>query len=277
MSFPYLRGLVASEVAFLCEMELVTIIPRQRLGKLELLGGITPSLYPSRRAQVPLWLALLLKRQKRARIVPPAWLNADNLSLILEFETDAARDTFTPPLPLSTTAKGSKGDATASEPELKFTLDGDKYYASPPFVLQNDARDELDGSRDSDAAVDVARLPYHWLELGTMLLDAASDDIAAADQVRVLMKELREARMEKMRGKVTSLDATSGSGGAEGLALTGAGAMEIAETRLFMSETAEVLRQLGTSKEETWKERIRDEGSVGGESSSDDEMQFSRA
>lgn len=38
MAFPFPRGLVASEITFLCEMELVTVIPRQRLEKLELLG-----------------------------------------------------------------------------------------------------------------------------------------------------------------------------------------------------------------------------------------------
>jgi GINS complex subunit 2 len=38
MAFPHPIGLQSSEVAFLCEMELVTIIPRQRLERLDLLG-----------------------------------------------------------------------------------------------------------------------------------------------------------------------------------------------------------------------------------------------
>lgn len=38
MAFPHPMGLLPSEVAFLCEMELVTIIPRQRLEHLDLLG-----------------------------------------------------------------------------------------------------------------------------------------------------------------------------------------------------------------------------------------------
>lgn len=42
MALPLPSGLTPSEVAFLCEMELVTIIPRQRLEGLELLGvGLT--------------------------------------------------------------------------------------------------------------------------------------------------------------------------------------------------------------------------------------------
>lgn len=38
MAFPHSQGLLPSEVAFLCEMELVTIIPRQRFERLDLLG-----------------------------------------------------------------------------------------------------------------------------------------------------------------------------------------------------------------------------------------------
>ena len=38
MAFPHEPGLLPAEVAFLCEMELVTIVPRQRLERLELLG-----------------------------------------------------------------------------------------------------------------------------------------------------------------------------------------------------------------------------------------------
>lgn len=38
MALPLPSGLSPSEVAFLCEMEVVTVIPRQRLEGLELLG-----------------------------------------------------------------------------------------------------------------------------------------------------------------------------------------------------------------------------------------------
>lgn len=38
MALPLPPGLTPSEVGFLCEMELVTVIPRQRLEGLELLG-----------------------------------------------------------------------------------------------------------------------------------------------------------------------------------------------------------------------------------------------
>ncbi len=42
MALPLPPGLTPPEIAFLCEMELVTIIPRQRLEGLELLGVNAP-------------------------------------------------------------------------------------------------------------------------------------------------------------------------------------------------------------------------------------------
>jgi GINS complex subunit 2 len=38
MALPLPPGLTPTEVAFLCEMELVTILPRQKLDSLQLLG-----------------------------------------------------------------------------------------------------------------------------------------------------------------------------------------------------------------------------------------------
>jgi GINS complex subunit 2 len=38
MASPQPVGLIPSEVAFLCEMELVTVVPRQRLDSIVLLG-----------------------------------------------------------------------------------------------------------------------------------------------------------------------------------------------------------------------------------------------
>lgn len=38
MAFPLPRGITPSEIAFLAEMEMVTVVPRQRLEGLELLG-----------------------------------------------------------------------------------------------------------------------------------------------------------------------------------------------------------------------------------------------
>jgi hypothetical protein len=47
MALPLPPGLTPSEIAFLCEMELVTVIPRQRLEGLELLGVRVPRQHPA--------------------------------------------------------------------------------------------------------------------------------------------------------------------------------------------------------------------------------------
>ncbi|OAX85122.1 hypothetical protein ACJ72_00494 [Emergomyces africanus] len=258
MAFPLPRGITPPEIAFLCEMEMVTVIPRQRLEKLELLGGPISPLLPPRRTDLPLWLALLLKRQRRANILPPPWLNPEALSLILEVETDrdSLGDAFSPPPPL--TSNNPKdidiaGNRNNGPPAPQYTLDGQIYYPTPPFLLQNTA-----GDRTTASSITIPSLPYHWLELATMLLDVASDDLVEADQIRRLIRDLREVRLAKMRIQVEGLDVTA-VGGGDGLPLTGVGAMEIGESRGFMSGVAETFRQIGASKEEAAREREAEE------------------
>lgn len=45
MAFPLPRGITPPEIAFLCEMEMVTVIPRQRLEGLELFGVSVDPIY----------------------------------------------------------------------------------------------------------------------------------------------------------------------------------------------------------------------------------------
>ncbi|KIW05162.1 DNA replication complex GINS protein PSF2 [Verruconis gallopava] len=233
MALPLPAGLTPPEVAFLCEMELVTVIPRQRLESLQLLGGITPALQPPHRNDIPLWLALLLKKQKRANIIPPPWLHPASLSQILEFETEHSKEAFSPP------PKLPPGSSTTS----------------PPFLPSATAEAQPDA------------LPYHWLELGEMLLQAAPDDFEDVDQVRRLMRDLREVRMAKLRAGVDELDA------AGGLRLNGVGGMELAEGRLFIGGVIDGLRKINASKEQARREREAEEqenGYAGGGYDDDD-------
>lgn len=85
-----------------------------------------------------------------------------------------------------------------------------------------------------EAAPDA--LPYHWLELGEMLLEAAPDDFEDADSVRKLLRGLREVRMAKLRRGVEVLDA----GG--GVQMNGVGGMEVAEGRSFVTGVIDGLR-----------------------------------
>lgn len=245
MALPLQPGLVPSEVAFLCEMEMVTVIPRQRLDSLALLGvsdlqyattlllrspleclslpavgtdilqGPSQPLQPPHRTALPLWLALLLKRQRRANILPPPWLHPTSLEKILWQEVEVSPEAFSPPAPLPP-------------------------GVSPPFAMSSTA----------DAAADA--LPYHWLELGEMLLEAAPDDLVEPDSVRRLMRDLREARMAKMRAGVMVLDTGITT-------VKGVGAMEVGEGRAFIGGVVDGLRKIGASREQARKEREAEE------------------
>ncbi|KAF7519507.1 hypothetical protein G7054_g13061 [Neopestalotiopsis clavispora] len=267
MALPLPPGLVPTEVAFLCEMELVTIVPRQRLESIPLLTvntpnqplhrcaaqnaqGATPVLRPPHRAEIPLWLALLLKKQKRANIVPPAWLHAASLAEIIHHETNVDPEAFSPPPPAVTRSDGRGGARSYGGGGSDFGNKGD-LILSPPFLPS------------CVAASPSAYLPYHWLELAETLLAHAADDIPAAAEVRTLLRDLQEVRAAKMRGSTTQLE---GGGGVVGL--RGVGAMELAESRGFVVGVVDGVRKLGTSVEATRRE---EEERGGGDDAFDDE------
>ena len=111
---------------------------------------------------------------------------------------------------------GLRDDAYLSHASLEF---------SPPFLANS-----------STARAQADALPYHWLELGHLLLTHASDDFDDPDGVRRLLRDLREVRMSKLRKGFKVLDA----GG--GVKMNGVGGMEIAEVRGFVGGVVDGLR-----------------------------------
>ncbi|XP_069822418.1 DNA replication complex GINS protein PSF2 [Dendropsophus ebraccatus] len=83
-----------SEVEFLAEKQLVSIIPNFSLDKVYLIGGDIGPFNPGLPVQVPLWLAINLKQRQKCRIVPPEWMDVDKLEEIRDNER--REDTFTP-------------------------------------------------------------------------------------------------------------------------------------------------------------------------------------
>jgi GINS complex subunit 2 len=109
-------------------------------------------------------------------------------------------------------------------------------------------------------------LPYHWLELGEILLEACPDDIPDPDRVRGLLRDLREVRLAKMRASVKTLE----GGGLT--SLLGVGAMEISEGRQFIVGVMDGLRKLGQSREVARRDKEGEDGGGGGGDSEDEDM-----
>jgi len=169
-------------------------------------------------ASLPLWLALLFKRQKRANIRPPPWLSVEALTQILDFETDIRTSAVLSPPPDLPAAQGVSLEEDAYLSHASLDL-------SPPF--------------DTDASTVRAQadaLPYHWLELGHLLLTHAADDFDDPDTTRRLLRDLREVRMSKLRKGFKVL------GPGAGVKLNGVGGMEVAEIRGFVGGVVDGLR-----------------------------------
>ncbi len=198
---------------------------------------------------MPLWLALLLKKQRRANIISPPWLHPASLAEIIHRETHENPAAFSPPPPPPARADPSRpGHARRLDDEL----------LSPPFRP----------SCTADAPAGF--LPYHWLEVAEALLAHAADDVAGGagtGEIRGLMRDLVEVRGAKMRSSTSALE---GFGGGL-MSLRGVGALELAENRGFVLGVVDGVRKIGASTEAS----RREEEELGGgadDEGSDEEM-----
>lgn len=210
---------------------------------------MTPTLRPPHRSNIPLWLALLLKKQRRANIVPPPWLHPDSLRTVIHQETvvDTTGWAPPPPVPAQADSRGNARRINSSDPNGSIL--------SPPF-LPSCTADAPSGA-----------LPYHWLELSEVLLAHASDDINSSSEVRGLLRDLQEVRAAKMRSSTAQLE--SGVDGV--MSLRGVGAMELAESRSFVTGVVEGVRKLGASAETARREEEEERGGAYADESSGDE------
>ncbi|KAK4671905.1 DNA replication protein psf2 [Podospora pseudoanserina] len=263
MALPLPLGLTHSEVAFVAEMELVTVVPRQRLESIDLLSGKTPPLRPPHRADLPLWLALLLKKQRRANIVPPPWLYPASLADIVHRETKVHPHAFSEPMPTASRAR-------QSQPGYAGRIgggDSSEVILSPPF------------RSNCTSAAPAGYLPYHWLEVAEALITHASDDLGGnTSEIRGLLRDLVEVRAAKMRDSAETLGA-EGQGGV--VSLRGVGAMELAENRGFVLGVVDGVRKIGGAVETARREKEEEmdlgggdggRGGYGGDGDSDDDM-----
>ncbi|XP_057511134.1 DNA replication complex GINS protein PSF2-like isoform X1 [Actinidia eriantha] len=83
----------AAELEFLAEDEMIEIVPNMRMESLNLisvLGDFGP-FHPQISTQVPLWLAVALKKRGKCTIRPPEWMLVEKLMQVLEAERDSQK------------------------------------------------------------------------------------------------------------------------------------------------------------------------------------------
>jgi len=132
-----LGGISAEENEYLAKEELVTIVSRIRSRRFLFMSGEFGPLEPGISCDVPIWLALHLRKSNRCNIKIPEWLEADKLKNVLENEKNS-RDTFQP-------------------------------------------------------------MPFHYIEIAQLLLNNAWDDFPKPDEVRTLVRDVENIRMDRLR------------------------------------------------------------------------------
>ncbi|OQR84906.1 DNA replication complex GINS protein PSF2, partial [Thraustotheca clavata] len=79
-------------------------------------------------------------------------------------------------------------------------------------------------------------LPFHYLEIATMLLKFAPDDMEQAEKIRLILEDIQHSRQEKIRNGLCRIanDVQTG-GSAHAVQLNNVAAMEINSVRQFMT------------------------------------------
>ncbi|KAI8090161.1 DNA replication complex GINS protein PSF2 [Gilbertella persicaria] len=169
------------EIEFIAGSELISIIPKIKIPRLHFIQGSFGPFQPPLAVKVPVWLALIMKKNSKCSILCPEWLNIEYLKKRHEEE----------------------------EKEEEFS-----------------------------------KLPFHYMELSQMLLEAAEDDIPDSEQIRKILKDLRETRQAKSRAGLSVLDD-------KWLGMNNLSLMEINEIRPFFSRAFNEIRKLNvTDKKE---------------------------
>ncbi|KAJ4982090.1 hypothetical protein NE237_032927 [Protea cynaroides] len=91
-SDPHLSLFSAAEVEFLAEDEMVEIVPNMKMDALNFICGDYGPFYPQLTTEVPLWLAVALKKRGKCTVRLPQWMSVEKLTQVLEAERDSPRE-----------------------------------------------------------------------------------------------------------------------------------------------------------------------------------------
>ncbi|KAK6154994.1 hypothetical protein DH2020_009242 [Rehmannia glutinosa] len=88
-SEPHASAFSAAELEFLAEDEMIEIVPNLRMDTLNFISVLF--FLPQIATQVPLWLAVALKKRGKCTIRAPEWMSVDKLAQVLESERDSEK------------------------------------------------------------------------------------------------------------------------------------------------------------------------------------------
>lgn len=137
------RQFSPEEIQFIAGNDIISIVPNFTMEKMDFIQATYGPFIPPLQSQVPLWLALALKKNRKCTIVPPDWLNKEYLQELLQ---------------------------------------------------QEEAQDA------------IQKVPFHYMEVAHMLLEFAPDEMPDLEQVRKLLKDVRECRQSKTRALLEGLE-----------------------------------------------------------------------
>jgi GINS complex subunit 2 len=165
------RNLTAAENEFAAEETIVTIIPGVNHPTLHFISGNFGPLESGMPCDVPLWLAITLRKRGKCVIKIPDWLKVENLERALNTER---------------------------------------------------------------VEIYLGTLPYHFMEIAHLLLNHATEDIPSPDRVSVLIQDLANVRMDRIRLGISRVaEAVSQDQAVVSTSLNNAASMEILSIRKF--------------------------------------------
>ncbi|KAM1020014.1 hypothetical protein ACFX13_042065 [Malus domestica] len=177
---PSLSVFSGEEVEFMAEDEMVEIVPNMRMDPLNMLCGDFGPFHPQMKTQVPLWLAIAMKKRGKCTIQPPEWMSIENLTRILEAE------------------------------------------------------------RDSQAAFQV--LPFHYVEISSLLFEYAPGDIPDMYMVRSLINDIKDVRFHKVESSLESFEEAHSSA----VMVKDLSAMEVNLVRPFVGRALQAFYKHGS-------------------------------
>ncbi|GAB5590883.1 DNA replication protein psf2 [Umbelopsis nana] len=78
------------EIQFIAANDPISIIPNFTMEKMDFIQASYGPFMPPLQAEVPIWLAVALKKNRKCTIVPPTWLSKDHLQETLLLEESSA-------------------------------------------------------------------------------------------------------------------------------------------------------------------------------------------